>query len=483
MTVAGTMQIDRPALVNIDAEQAFLGALLSNNEVLDNIGVGLLPQHFAEPVHARIFEASATMIRSGRRADAVTLINHFKADATLEQMGGTVYFARLASATVSILNAPSYAAAVHDLYLRRQAVYRAQEAIEELYTLPVDERPADYLAGLAHEISDLAAEDATGKTTYSAGAAILEAIDSAAAAYQNNGRLPGAIQTGIKMLDDKIGGMVRGDMVIVGARPSMGKTALGLQLACNAARAGTPAMFISLEMRAKQIGDRMLSMAVRPKRAVSFSRLAWGRVSEPEFQDVVEAAREVETWGLTIEDRSDLNIAGIRTAIAKQKVRKPGLGVVVLDYLGLVAPSNRYAGRKVDEIGEISTGLKRIAKQMDVCMVVLHQLSRALESRDNKRPTMADLRDSGAIEQDADIVVFPFREAYYLARDLDAAEPNSNVAIDLMDRLQKVGDTIEIIIAKNRQGSTATARAWCDIACNCIADGEPGQMTASEGLI
>lgn len=473
MNAHGDMTIDHNALINLDAEQALLGAILTRNEALDHIEVPLQPAHFAEPLHARIFEAAVTMIRAGQRADAVTLINHFKADETLADVGGPAYFARLISSTPTIVGAPHYAQAVHDLYLRREGVNRAQEAIQDLFSLPVDERPADFLAGLAHQFSEIAAEHSGGgKTTFSAEAAAVAAIDSAAVAYENHGKLPGSISTGIQGLDEKISGLVRGDMVIVGARPSMGKTALGLVLAANAARAGTPTQFISLEMKAKQLGDRMISLALRPRRQLPGARFAQGKISEAEFNLATEAAREVGKWPLTIEDRSDLTIAGIRSAIARLKVRKPELGVVVVDYLGLVQPGNRYAGRKVDEIGEISTGLKRIAKQMDVCMVVLHQLSRALESRDNKRPTMADLRDSGAIEQDADIVLFPFRESYYLARDLDASEGTPQ-AIEISDRLRLVGNDMELIIAKNRQGSTGTVRAWCDISCNFIADRPP----------
>lgn len=482
MNALGDIATDFTALINLEAEQALLGALLSRNDVLDVIEVPLQPEHFAERIHARIFEAAVTMIRAGQRADAVTMINHFKADETLAGIGGPAYFARLAASVPALVSAPHYAQAVHDLYLRREGVNRAQEAIQDLFSLPVDERPADFLAGLAHQISDLAAEySGGGKTSFSAEAAAVAAIDSAASAYENHGKLPGSISTGIAALDDKIGGLARGDMIILGARPSMGKTALGVVLACNAARGGTPSLFMSLEMRAKQLGDRMISMALRPQAQLPYTRFARGRISEAEFAAATKAAGEVGKWPIAIEDRSDITIAGIRSAIARHKVRRPNLGVVVIDYLGLVQPGNRYAGRKVDEIGEISTGLKRIAKQMDVCMVVLHQLSRGLEGRDNKRPTMADLRDSGAIEQDADIVLFPFREAYYLARDLDAHAGTAK-AIEISDRLSQVGEDMELIIAKNRQGSTATVRAWCDISCNVIADREP-EVASIGGLL
>lgn len=470
-------------LINIEAEQALLGAILYRNDVLDALAVPLEPVHFSQPLHSRIYEAAVTLIRSGRRADPLTLKGYFENDVTLKEMGGLLYLTTLSGSMPSLMGAPGYAAVIHDLYLRRAGIALAEDAIADLRAIPVDVRPSEMLAGIAQEIS-LLAEDQGGaeRTTFSNGEAATAAIDAAAFAYQNDGKPSGHVSTGIAALDEKIGGLVRGEMIIVGGRPSMGKTACGIVLAANAARAGTATQFISLEMRAHQLGARQISMTLHGRSSISYNRIIKGRFSEQEFAIVIEAAAEVSKWPMTIEDRSSMTVAAIASAVAREKVRKPGLGVVVVDYLGLIEASGRYID-KVNQIGEISGGLKRIAKQANVCLIALHQLSRAVESRDNKRPTLADLRDSGAIEQDADIVLFPFRESYYLARDLDALDPTSSEAITVQDRLYKVADLMEIIVAKNRQGSTGMVRAWCDMTTNVIKDIATADAPAQEGFL
>lgn len=466
----------RPTLANIDAEQGLLGAILVNNEAMNNIRVPIEPDHFAEPVHARIFEAARSMIAAGRLASPVTLLNYFQNDPALKELKiGAKYLARLAAAAASIINAPDYALAVFDLYLRRQAIARASAAVDDLYSLPVDQTPADYISQLALDLTELSDDyGAQGRTSFSAEAAASAAIDSTAVAIDNDGKRPDVVLTGIKSLDERIGGFVPGTLVIVGARPSMGKTALGLTFAIAAANNGIGAQFISLEMGAKQLGDRMLSMLARPRRKIPFSQIEWGKISGDDFAFISDIQRSMKELPLIVEDRSDMNIAAIRSAVARAKVRLgKKLKLVVVDYLGLIKAGQRYAGRRVDEVTEISVGLKNMAKQLGVCVVALVQLSRALEGRDNKRPTMADLRDSGAIEQDADIVLFPFRQAYYLVRELETVEPDSSAYITISDDLKKLARLMEIIVAKNRQGPTGTARAWCDIECNYIAMTEP----------
>lgn len=469
----------RAPLANIEAEQALLGALLVNNESLSTIRVPLEPAHFAEPIHARIFETIRAMTALGRIASPVTMFNYFQNDETLKELGvGAGYLARLAASAVTVINAPDYALSVFDLYLRRQAIERASAAVEDLYSLPVDVTAPDYISGLAQGFSDLAEDfGAMGKTTFTAEAAVTAAIDSAASAYQNDGKIPDAVQTGLADLDDKIGGLVPGDLVIVGARPSMGKTAVGLQLAMNAAMRGEPSMFVSLEMSKTQLGHRMLSMMLRPRMSLPFSRIARGRFDEKEFDPITVAGEAIKKLPLIIEDRGNLNLAGFRSVVARAKTRHPKLKVVVLDYMGLMDAGDRYKGQKVNELTEISNGLKKTAKQLGVCVVALHQLSRALENREQKRPTLADLRDSGAIEQDADIVIFPFREAYYLMREYETYDPNTPAALEISDKLREMGRRMELIIAKNRQGATATVKAWCDIECNYIADEAPMMVT------
>jgi replicative DNA helicase len=455
-----------PSLTNIEAEQALLGAILCRNDALSLIACDLKPDDFSEPIHARIYEAAITLLADGRSASPVTLASHFADDATLKEIGGNTYLARLAGSAATILNVPEYARIVRDLSARRRAIARCQEAVADLASLPIDLSAEEACSGLLADLTAIAEGAGNSKRALSARGVIAAAIDDAALAYQNEGRRPDATATGIGALDAKIGGLVRSDLVIIGGRPSMGKTALALQLLYNSARAGLPGLFISLEMNAAQIGHRLLAM----RTSIEYRRIAWGKFSERDWTHIVEAGRVIEGMPFAVEDRSSMTISQLGAAVSRAKAKNRKLGLVVLDYLALVVPGDRYRGRKVDELAEISAGCKRIAKQYEVCFVALQQLSRNLEQRDNKRPTLADLRDSGSIEQDADCVLFPYRDAYYIGRDLEAATAGSKEHAELDERLSKANSVMEIIVAKNRQGAVGTARVYCDVARNIITD-------------
>lgn len=461
----------RNSLRNVDVEQAFLGCLLTWNHVLAATDGQLEPQHFSEGIHARIFEASASLIREGRQASAITLRTYFARDDTLLQIGGMEYLARLAGSATAPQSAAGYARLIRELAMRRAAVRLAERAIDGLYELPVDLPPETFVAGLAAEFSGLAGGGTGEQTRFDAEALTTLAIDATAAAHQGGGD-PDAIASGLKVLDAKTS-LCRGNLTIVGARPSMGKSALALSLCANVAKRGEPAVLISLEMRAKQLGHRLLSMATAQagRGMIGYSRMGAGRITEPEFGHIVDIAKEqVSRWPLTIEDRSSMTVVMISAVISQIKQKQPRLALVVVDYLGLVTAGDRYRGRKVDEVGEICAGLKEIAKRANVCLVALHQLSRANESRENKRPMLSDLRDAGNVEQDADVVIFPYREAYYLARALEAAEPGSSEALKLTDDLRTVHDAMELIVAKNRHGPIGTVKVRVDMATNLITD-------------
>jgi replicative DNA helicase len=455
---------DRSAVFNIEAEQALLGALMANNDALAFMGVQLDPRHFSEPLHGRLFEAIRSLIGQGRVANPITLKPHFELDSTLVEVGGMVYLARLMGAATTIVNAPEYARLIVDLAIRREAIDVAATAITDLQALPVDQTGEQYVSDLAREFSELSEEGEARRSSYGAEAVMVQAIDEAASAYQHDGKRPDALPTGLAALDDRIGGFVRGDLIVIGARPSMGKTALGLQLMANVATRSTPALFASLEMKSVKLGHRLLAM----KTGIPFSRIEWGRFSEREFDIITEASRGLAQWPFAIEDRSGLSLSQLEAAIARQKVRRPGLALVVVDYLALMSPGDRYRGRKVDELGEISAGLKRIAKTADVVLVALHQLSREVERRDNKRPILADLRDSGSIEQDADAVLFIYREEYYLTRE----EPKADTSeyIDWQTKLRACAGLCEIVIAKNRQGPIGLAKLAYDPPTNRFTD-------------
>lgn len=477
MNAQAPASIASDSTANLEAEQALLGAILCRNEAFGAITCEIEPSDFAEPIHARVFEAAAAMIKDGRRASPVTLKSYFEGDQTLKEIGGTVYLARLAAAATTIINVPEYARIIRDLSARRQAIMRCQDAVMELQILPVDTGAEQYCSALAHDISQISeGVGAKVRSSFSAAAVMTAAIDDAASAYQNEGRRIDAMPTGIEALDGKIGGLVKTDLVIIGGRPSMGKTALALQLLVNTARATCAGLFVSLEMSKAQIGHRLLAI----RTGINYRRIAWGKFSEREFGQIVDAGKIVEAMPFTVEDRSSMTLAQLAAVVGRAKTKNSNLGIVFLDYLGLVLPSDRYRGHTVDELAEISAGCKRLAKQYDVCFVALQQLNRALESRDNKRPTLADIRSSGAIEQDADVVMFPYREAYYVARELENATEGSTEQLDLTDRLSKVDRTMEIIVAKNRQGAIGAVKVYCDIARNIIHDADTQRSLAGE---
>lgn len=462
-------------LSNIEAEQALLGALLVRNDVLGIACDGLLPEHFSEAVHARIYEAAATIIRSGKLASPVTLKSHFERDETLHDIGGTVYLARLARAAVSIVNAPSYADIIRDLALKRAGVAILEDAAAAARDLPIDQSASEFLSSVATEISKVSEGAERQASTVTVARAASVALDSAAEAFRLGGRRPGAVSTGLRTLDDLIGGFVPGNLVIIGGRPSMGKSALAVSFAWNCATAGRPALFVSLEMTSEQLASRFLSL----HSGVAYSRIEQGRFAEHEFQAMTRARDDMANFPLIIDDRSNATPGDVGALIARTKRKHPSLALVVIDYLGLLSAGDRYRGRKVDELGEMTAELKRCAKRQGVPVVLLCQLSRGPDSRENKRAGLADLRDSGSIEQDADVIAFPYREEYYLSRALDAALPGSSQEIEISDRLRDCRGIMEIGVAKNRQGPTGTARVSCDMATNRITDPEERMQAAA----
>ena len=461
--------------VNIEAEQALLGALLVNNETLAVACNSVEPEHFSEPVHSRIFEATATLIRAGKLASPVTLKAYFERDATLEEIGGTAYLARLARAATTTVNAPEYASLVRSLATQRTARDILADAVDGIIDLPVDQSPEEYLATVSSDLLQIAEKGDPGKTTVNAAQGATAALDAAAEAYRLGGKRPGSVLTGLPSLDELIGGFVPGNLITVGARPSVGKSAFGAHCSWRCALMGTTSLFISLEMTTPQIFARFLSM----HSGVAYSRIEQGRFSEDEYHALTLARDELAKLPLFVDDRSWATPADIASLIARTKRKFPDLALVVIDYLGLIKPGERYRGRKVDEVSEITAALKQCAKRHAVPIVLLAQLSRGPEGRENKRATLADLRDSGSIEQDSDIVIFPHREDYYLAHMLKAAVVGSAQEIELTDRLRECRGKMELAVAKNRQGPTGTAHVLADMGTNRITDAEERMLAAA----
>ncbi|MGE3873924.1 MAG: replicative DNA helicase, partial [Parvibaculaceae bacterium] len=417
---------------NIEAEQSLLGAILVNNEACDRVSSFLDPAHFFEAVHARIYEAAATLIRAGKLASPVTLKTYFERDETLKEIGGAQYLARLAAAATTIINAEEYGRAIYELAQRRRLIDIGSEIVNTSFDTPVDMSARDLIETAEQSLYEIAETGKYGQGFQVFGKALTEAVDMAANAYQRDGGLSG-ISAGLRDLDEKMGGLQASDLIILAARPAMGKTSLATNVAYHVAKNykadhqpdgsvrildGGVVGFFSLEMSQEQLATRIIA----EQSGISSERIRRGKISEEEFHRIVEVSRELQALPLYIDATGGLTIAQV-AARARRLKRQRGLGLLIVDYLQLLAGSAKRASEgRVQEVTEITVGLKALAKELKVPIVALSQLSRQVENRDDKRPQLADLRESGSIEQDADVVLFIYREEYYLGR----TEPRPN---------------------------------------------------------
>ncbi|MFV0473047.1 MAG: replicative DNA helicase [Pikeienuella sp.] len=447
---------------NIEAEQALLGALLVNNEVYERVASILEPRHFYDPLHARIFEVASRRIQQNALATPVTLKPFFESDPGMAEIGGPAYLARLAGAAVSLFNARDYAQVIYDLALRRDLITIGEEVAARAATMDVGVEPAQQIEEAEQSLYLLGEK---GKYEGGFGTflkAVNEAIDVANAAYHRDGGLAG-VSTGLVDMDRKLGGLHPSDLIILAGRPSMGKTSLATNIAFNIAKAwrkgtrpdgsegtvnGGVVGFFSLEMSAEQLATRILSEQAE----VASEKLRRGEMEEDEFRRVVEASRQVANIPLYIDDTPALPISTI-AARARRLKRKSGLDVLFIDYLQLARAASAKDSR-VNEVSEITQGLKAIAKELNIPVIALSQLSRQVESRDDKRPQLSDLRESGSIEQDADVVMFVFREQYYHER-LKPPEDDPGFP-EWADKAERVFGKAEAIIGKQRHGPIGT---------------------------
>jgi replicative DNA helicase len=453
---------------NLEAEQALLGALLANNKAYERVSEFLAPEHFADPVHGRIFAAIARRIERSQLADAVTLKTDLDNDGLLEEVGGTAYLAQLVNATVGVVNAGEYGRAIYHCYLRRQLVDIGEEVVNRAFNDAEGLDAPQQIEAAEQALFDLAAKGSPDGGFVSFEKALALAVEGAERAYKRAGHVSG-LSTGLRDLDAKLGGLHASDLIILAGRPGMGKTSLATCIAFGAARAlatearaaepgrAPPAVaFFSLEMSAEQLATRLLAEEAR----VSSDRIRRGEIAEREFQRFAACQREIASLPLMIDDTPALTISALRTRCRRLK-RTHGLGLVVVDYLQLLrpAPGTRPENR-VLEISQITQGLKAIAKELAVPVLALSQLSRAVESREDKRPQLSDLRESGTIEQDADVVMFLYRDEYYLA----AREPKL-MAFDNQAKfdeahakwvadMERVHNIAELHLAKQRHGPT-----------------------------
>ncbi|MEI4232427.1 replicative DNA helicase [Roseovarius sp. D22-M7] len=446
---------------SIEAEQQILGAILTNNEIYDRIAQIIGPQHFYDPVHARIFETAAARISRNTLASPVTLRAFLEDDEGLKELGGANYLVTLAGAAISTYAARDYAQMLYDLAIRRELIALGHDIAGKAARVNVDSEPSDQIVEAEQKLYNLAEQGKSDSGFQSFLKAVTDAVNVANAAYQREGGMAG-ISTGLTDLDHKLGGLHNSDLLILAGRPSMGKTSLATNIAFNIARSyrrgvradgtegavdGGVVGFFSLEMSAEQLASRVLSEAAE----ISSHKIRQGDMDEEEFRRFVEAAKTLESCPLYIDDTAAIPIAQI-AARARRLKRTHGLDVLIVDYLQLVRGS---ADNRVQEIGEISMGLKAIAKELNIPVIALSQLSRQVENREDKRPQLSDLRESGSIEQDADAVMFVFREEYYKEREKPGDHEMDKMA-EWQEAMARLHGKAEVIIGKQRHGPIGT---------------------------
>lgn len=454
---------------NIEAEQALLGALLITNDAAAQVSGFLLAEHFHEPAHGRIYTALTALIDRGQVANPTTLRAVFERDPALMEVGGAEYLKRLTAAAVTIINVEDYARLIYDLAMRRQLISIGQDMVNIAFDSRLEETATGQIQNAEMRLYSLAEKGKYEGGFQTFGKALAEAVNDAEAARKRDGHLVG-VTTGFRDLDEKLGGLHRSDLVILAGRPGMGKTALATNIAFNAAIAhrdavkegradlseGAGIAFFSLEMSSAQLAARILSEVT----GITSERLRRGNLTTEDFDNLVIQSQRIEDANLFIDDTPALPIATLR-ARARRLKRQHGIGMIVVDYLQLLrgAATARNENR-VQEVSEITQGLKAIAKELDLPVIALSQLSRQVEQRDDKRPQLSDLRESGAIEQDADIVMFVFREEYYVMRT--QPELNTPEHTEWQAKMDRVHNMAEVIIGKNRHGPTGNIKLHFD---------------------
>ncbi|MFK7746701.1 MAG: replicative DNA helicase [Roseobacter sp.] len=448
---------------SIEAEQQLLGAILTNNDIYDRVASIIGPKHFYDPVHARIYDVAAARIAKNALASPVTLKAFMEEDEGLKELGGPAYLARLAGAAISAFAVRDYAQMIYDLAVRRDLIQLGRDISDKAARVDVASEPREQIVEAEQALYSLAEQGQVESGFQSFLKAVTDAVNVANAAYQREGGLAG-VSTGLVDMDKKLGGLHRSDLLILAGRPSMGKTSLATNIAFNIAKAykrgvltdgsegavdGGVVGFYSLEMSAEQLAARILSEASE----VPSEQIRRGDMTEAEFRRFVDAAKALEACPLYIDDTPALPISQL-AARARRLKRTHGLDVLMVDYLQLVRGTGKSENR-VNEISEITMGLKAIAKELDIPVVALSQLSRQVENREDKRPQLSDLRESGSIEQDADVVMFVFREEYYKERE-KPGDHDLEAMAKWQEEMERLHGRAEVVIGKQRHGPIGT---------------------------
>src|SRR5579863_30424 len=444
---------------DVEIEQALLGAILVDNQALERVSALIRAEHFYDPLHARIFETMSLAVERGSYAlTPLTLHAAMKADPGLIEVGGTAYLAGLAQAAPSMPNVRDYAHILHDLAVRRSLIRIGEDIVNTAYEAPTEKGPQAQIQEAEKALYAVSETSKYGEGPLDFHEALRRAVESAEKAQARGGRISG-VTSGFTDIDNLLGGLQPSDLLILAGRPGMGKTALGTNMAFHAAETymrdleagaevprGAPVLFFSLEMAAQQLSARILAEQTE----IEMWKIRNGKFSDSEWEKFVLAMQELSTLPIYIDDTGGISIAQI-AARARRMKREKNIGLIIIDYLQLVEPSRRHDNR-VQEITEVTKGLKTLAKELNVPVLALSQLSRGVDARDDKRPVLSDLRESGSIEQDADVVMFVYREEYYLkSREPD---PSSAEHAKWLEKCERAHRRAEVLVEKHRHGAT-----------------------------
>jgi len=444
---------------DIEVEQALLGAILVDNHALERVSQLVRAEHFYDPLHQRLYEAMLGMFeRGGMTLTALTLNAAMKADPGLVEVGGHAYLAGLAQAAPALPSVRDYARILHDLAVRRGLIRIGEDIVNTAYEAPHERPPQAQIEEAEKALYRIAESSRYGEGPIDFAESLRRAVHNAEQAQLRGGKISG-VSSGFTDIDSLLGGLQPSDLIIVAGRPGMGKTSLATNMAFHAARywvqdkeagievsKGAPVLFFSLEMAAQQLSARILS----EQSEIEMWKIRNGKFSEAEWEKFVLTMQDLSTLPLFIDDTGGISVAQI-AARARRLKREKNIGMVIIDHIQLVAGTHRVENR-VQEITEISKGLKVLAKELNVPVIALSQLSRGVDSRDDKRPVLSDLRESGSIEQDADVVMFVYREEYYLkSREPDAGSPEHG---KWMEKLERAHRRAELLVEKHRHGAT-----------------------------
>ena len=442
---------------NIEAEQALIGSILVSNDIYDEITTFVDAKKFFDPIHTKIFSAIETLISKGLLANPITLKNYFENDEGLKELGGQEYLIKITKFSTSTKQAIDYANIVQEMHVRRELIKISESVLNEASNNnEITSTGEEIIQNTEKSLFDLAERGHFNRSFLKFENALNQTIEMAKKAYQNDEGIVG-VPTGLTDLDSRLGGMHKQDLIIIAGRPSMGKTALATNIAFYAAKniqqkgLKSTVAFFSLEMSSEQLSTRILSEQSR----IRSNDIRRGKVSEKEFEQFIETSKNISELPLYIDETPAITISAIRNRSRRIK-RLFGLDLVVVDYIQLMRSGRKMEFNRVQEISEITQGLKALAKELNVPVLALSQLSRQVEQRDDKKPQLADLRESGSIEQDADVVMFVFRAAYYLERK--EPTPGSIEHAEWQQKMDEISTLAEIMISKQRHGPTGNVK-------------------------